>query len=65
MPQNKKLIKAIEAYNARNFPFFMDNSAFNKLINLRNKFFGKKLLLINLRDAPSNLHLERAFARAA
>ncbi|MCK4935383.1 MAG: glycosyltransferase [Elusimicrobiales bacterium] len=65
MRQNKKLKKAIETYNARNFSVYMDNSAFNNLIKLRNKFFDKKILLINLRDAPSNAHLERAFLRAA
>ncbi len=64
MRQNKKLIKAIEAYNGCGFSLFMNNKTFNNLIKVRNNFFNKKILLINLRDAPSNAHLERAFARA-
>jgi glycosyltransferase involved in cell wall biosynthesis len=64
MQQNKKLIKAIEAYNGCGFSLLMNNKTFNNLIKVRNNFFDKKILLINLRDAPSNAHLERAFARA-
>ncbi|MCG2725358.1 MAG: hypothetical protein L6420_03700 [Elusimicrobia bacterium] len=61
---HNKLIKAIEIYNACNLPLFIDSEIFNSLIKARNKFFGKKFLLINLRDSPSNAHMERAFVRA-
>ena len=52
---------ALERYN---FPLFVESGAFDRLISARNKCFRKKILLVNLRDAPLNAHMERAFVRA-
>lgn len=55
---------AIEKYNSYGYPLFMETPAFNELLSARNRAFKKKILLINLRDAAINAHLERAFVRA-
>lgn len=59
-----KLIKAIEKYNAYDWSLSMDNRIFDSLISARNTYFRKKILLVNLRAAPTNAHMERAFMRA-
>ena len=55
---------AIEKYNSYGYPLFMDTPAFGKLLSARNLAFKKKILLVNLRDAVVNAHLERVFTRA-